>query len=301
MEPLQRDTSAVDALVPSAVPGHAPHRAQNVAIIFKERRYDTGRPKTWFFTNIDHVTIVQGRVHLLRDGYGLVFDVSAEEVEQVCTVDERGAMQAAHMSVEAQGVRAMASTRILVVEDERIVAQDLQRRLDRWGYTVCATAASGQQAIEQAAQTRPDLVLMDIVLQGPMDGVEAAGQIRARDPLPIIYLTAHADADTLQRAKATEPYGYLPKPFEARSLQTTIETALYKHRMEQERAALRHRLQEALATLTTLRGLLPICAACKKIRDDQGYWKQVEAYLSEHSEAQFTHELCPACAHQLAP
>lgn len=195
----------------------------------------------------------------------------------------------------------MAQTRILVVEDERLVAQDLQRRLRRMGYTVCAIAASGQEAIAYAAQMHPDLVLMDIVLHGPMDGVEAAAQIRARGPLPIIYLTAYVDGDTIQRAKVTEPFGYLLKPFDTKTLQTTIELALYKHQMEQERAALLRQLQEALASIKTLRGLLPICAACKKIRDDQGYWNQLEAYLSQHSEIQFTHGICPDCARQHYP
>ena len=195
----------------------------------------------------------------------------------------------------------MARTKILVVEDERIVAKDLQRRLQRLGYTVCAIASSGQEAIEQVAQTTPHIVLMDIILQGPMDGVEAAEHIRARFNIPIIYLTAHADANTLQRAKATEPFGYLLKPFEAKALQTTIEMALYKHQMEQERAQLLRQLQDALANIKTLRGLLPICAACKNIRDDQGYWDQLESYISRHSEAQFTHGICPDCVKKLYP
>jgi CheY-like chemotaxis protein len=189
----------------------------------------------------------------------------------------------------------MAETNILVVEDERIVARDLQRRLHRLGYTVCAIAASGPEALEHAAQTQPDLILMDIVLPGSMDGIEAAAQIRARADIPIIYLTAHADEATLQRAKTTEPFGYLLKPFDTRVVQTTIEMALYKHHMEQERAHLLRQLQAALTNIKTLQGLLPICAACKKIRDDQGYWHQVEEYISHHSDAEFTHGICPDC------
>jgi CheY-like chemotaxis protein len=154
----------------------------------------------------------------------------------------------------------MVRARILVVEDERIVANDLRRRLHRLGYTVCAIAASGQEAIVQAAQTHPDIVLMDIVLQGPMDGVEAAEHIRARCHIPVIYLTAYADDHTFQRAKYSEPFGYLLKPFDTKALQTTIELTLYKHQMEQERAQLLLQLQDALANIKTLRGLLPICA-----------------------------------------
>jgi two-component system, response regulator PdtaR len=195
----------------------------------------------------------------------------------------------------------MAGARILVVEDERIVARDIQRRLRRLGYTVCAIASSGQEALEQAAQTQPNLVLMDIVLHGPMDGVEAAAQLRARYQIPVIYLTAYADDDLVQRAKYTEPFGYLLKPFNTPALQTTIAMALYKYQMEQERAQLLHQLQEALANIKTLRGLLPICATCKKIRDDQGYWSQVELYIGQHSDAEFTHGICPECIQKYYP
>ena len=112
----------------------------------------------------------------------------------------------------------MTQARILVVEDESIVALDIQCRLESLGYEVPATVASGEQAVEQADALRPDLVLMDIQLQGRMDGVEAADQIRQRFGILVIYLTANADHPTVQRAKVTEPFGYLIKPFEEREL-----------------------------------------------------------------------------------
>jgi diguanylate cyclase (GGDEF)-like protein/PAS domain S-box-containing protein len=127
----------------------------------------------------------------------------------------------------------MKQARILVVEDESIVALDIQDRLESLGYEVPATVASGERAVEQAGALRPDLVLMDIQLQGRMDGVEAADQIRQRFGIPVIYLTANADHPTVQRAKVTEPFGYVIKPFEERELHTTIEVALYKHQAEQ--------------------------------------------------------------------
>ena len=127
----------------------------------------------------------------------------------------------------------MTQARILVVEDECIVALDIQDRLESLGYEVPATVASGERAIEQAGALGPDLVLMDIQLQGRMDGVEAADQIRQRFGIPVIYLTANADHPTVQRAKITEPFGYVIKPFEERDLHTTIEVALYKHQAEQ--------------------------------------------------------------------
>jgi two-component system, cell cycle sensor histidine kinase and response regulator CckA len=143
----------------------------------------------------------------------------------------------------------MVNTQILVVEDESIIAEDIQDGLKRLGYAVSAVAYSGEEAIRKAGETRPDLVLMDIVLKGDMDGVEAAKEIRARFNIPVVYLTAYSDDGTFQRAKITEPNGYILKPFEGRELRTTIEMALYKHKMER-------RLKESEQWLaTTLRSI----------------------------------------------
>jgi len=128
----------------------------------------------------------------------------------------------------------MTNAQVLIVEDEVIVAESIRTRLLSLGYAVSAIASSGQEAIQKAAETHPDLVLMDIKLEGDMDGVEAAEQIHARFDIPVVYLTAYADDDTLQRAKITEPFGYILKPFEVRELQTAIEMALYKHKMERK-------------------------------------------------------------------
>ncbi|MGH7930174.1 MAG: response regulator, partial [Candidatus Binatia bacterium] len=126
----------------------------------------------------------------------------------------------------------MKPARIMIVEDEGVVALHLAQRLEELGHTVPVVVGSGPEAVRQAAAVHPDLVLMDIHLKGRMDGIEAAEEIRAKDDIPIVYLTAYADEPTLQRAKITEPYGYVLKPFQTRDLQITIEMALYKHRME---------------------------------------------------------------------
>jgi len=128
----------------------------------------------------------------------------------------------------------MARARIMVVEDESIIAMDIKRMLEAQGYDVPATASSGEQAVARAEQTRPDLILMDIILKGDMDGIDAAEQIHGRFDIPIIYLTAYADETTLSRARATEPFGYLIKPFEERELKSTIEMALYKSAMDRK-------------------------------------------------------------------
>ncbi len=126
----------------------------------------------------------------------------------------------------------MTKERILLVEDENLVAMEIADLLRALGYVVCGTASSGERAIEQAATTEPDLVLMDIRLKGNLDGIEAAQEIRRRFQTPVIFLTAYTDEATLQRAKITEPFGYLIKPFEERELHTAVEMALHNHRME---------------------------------------------------------------------
>jgi PAS domain S-box-containing protein/putative nucleotidyltransferase with HDIG domain len=126
----------------------------------------------------------------------------------------------------------MSKIKILVVEDESLVARDIQNMLRSLGYEVADVVSSGERAIEAASATSPDLVLMDIVLKGELDGISAAEKLWEEFSIPVIYLTAYADDTTFQRAKLTKPFGYLLKPFEERELQTTIEMALYKSKME---------------------------------------------------------------------
>lgn len=323
----------------------------------------------------------------------------------------------------------MTKAKILIVEDEFVVAANLQAGLEAMGYEVTGLAASGEAALEQARLAIPVLALMDIKLRGPMDGVETALALRRELDVPVIFLTAFADDSFLDRAKLAEPLGYLLKPYQERELHSTIEMALYKLAMEsrlrqseerfrtvadfaydleiwrgpegsfyyvspsalritgysaqeimdmgqpsldmvhpedrhilaqefaqpleergaeefeyrilhkdghavwvhhvcqpvvgpdgafrgrrisirdisrrktaeQERDRLIDELRQALSHVKTLRGLLPICASCKKIRDDQGYWQHLECYIQEHSEAEFTHGICPECMARLYP
>jgi PAS domain S-box-containing protein len=138
----------------------------------------------------------------------------------------------------------MSDVNIMIVEDKKIVAMDIENSLNALGYRVCASVTSGEEAVKKAEETHPDLILMDIMLSGEMDGIEAAGEIRSRMDVPVIYLTAYADDNTLRQATITEPYGYLIKPFEEKELGTSIKIALYKHNME-------HKLREDEQWLTT--------------------------------------------------
>ena len=118
------------------------------------------------------------------------------------------------------------------VEDEAIVAMDIQNCLKNMGYAVTNVTSTGEQAIDKAAMTRPDLVLMDINLAGDMDGIAAAKEIRRRFNIPVIFLTSYADEDTLRRAKATEQSGYILKPFDDAELRAVVERAIQKHKTE---------------------------------------------------------------------
>ena len=128
----------------------------------------------------------------------------------------------------------MPDARILIVEDEGILALDVQQRLTSLGYPLPDIASTGEEAVKKAAERLPDLILMDIMLPGEIDGVTAAERIHARFNIPVIYITAYADEDTLHRAKITEPYGYIVKPFKERELHIAIDMALYKSKMERK-------------------------------------------------------------------
>jgi len=201
-----------------------------------------------------------------------------------------------------------SKVKILIVEDQFLVANDIKDNLENLGYEISAIATSGEKAVKKAGEGKTDLVLMDIVLRGEMDGIEAAEIIRSRFDLPVIFLTAYRDPKIFERAKISEPFGYLIKPFEASELHSNVEIALYKHKIEiekkkagEERKKLIHKLKEDLADVKKLSGLLPICASCKKIRNEEGNWNQIEEYLSDRSEVKFSHGVCPECAKNLYP
>ncbi|HEU0011226.1 MAG TPA: response regulator [Verrucomicrobiae bacterium] len=326
----------------------------------------------------------------------------------------------------------VTAPRILVVEDEALVAENLRRCLHDLGYVVAGIADTAKEAIGLAREHKPDLVLSDIRIKGPVDGTAAARTLSRELDVPVVFLTAHADDATLQRARQTGPFGYVVKPYSERDLRIAIEVALERHRLEQrvrlaerlldatlrsigdaviatdaqgritfmnpaaealtgdkagdavgreldtvfltgdattsqpvqnptlaviqsgeaivpqrnqtlvardckrrpidgscapirdeqgrvvggilvfrdvserkqyevEREKLIADLQEALAGVKTLRGLLPMCAWCKQIRDDDGYWQGVEDYIQAHSDAEFTHGICPECFEKVVP
>ncbi len=184
----------------------------------------------------------------------------------------------------------MSKARILVVEDEALVAADLSARLETMGYEVIGRASSGEKAVEKAHSGRPDLIMMDIMLQGSMDGIEAAARIHEFLFVPVVYCTAYADDATLSRAKVTEPYGYILKPFGERELQITIEIGLYKSRMEKAM------MQREKWLATTLRSL----GEAVVTTDEKGAVtylnpaaENMTGWKNEHAEGRPADDICP--------
>ncbi|MGF1937922.1 MAG: response regulator [Nostoc sp. ChiQUE02] len=181
----------------------------------------------------------------------------------------------------------MTKAKILVVEDEAIVAKDLQYRLNKFGYTVPSIASSGEEAINIAIEISPDLVLMDIKLKGSMDGIEAAQEIYKRLDIPVIYLTAYADEKTLQRAKITEPFGYLLKPFKERELQINIEITLIKHGLEKQLKVNKKWLDALLRSISDgviASDLQELITFMNPVAENLTGWKQEEACGRNSSE-----------------
>ncbi|MCC5647161.1 response regulator [Nostoc sp. CHAB 5824] len=181
----------------------------------------------------------------------------------------------------------MTKAKILVVEDEAIVAKDLQYRLIKFGYTVPTIASSGEEAIKKAVEISPDLVLMDIKLKGSIDGIEAAQEIYKRLDIPVIYLTAYADDNTLERAKITEPFAYLIKPFKERELQTNIEITLTKHSLERQLKVNKKWLDALLRSISDgviASDLQEIVTFMNPVAENLTGWKQEEACGRNSSE-----------------
>ena len=196
--------------------------------------------------------------------------------------------------------------RILLVEDEAIIALATEARLKAMGHEVVGTAGTGDAAELLAQQVDPDLALMDINIRGDRDGVAVAATLRDAFGIPSVFVTAYGDDATIQRAAAAGPLGYLVKPYEDRDLAAAIEVALHKAASDRRLDAYRkeleetvRQLEEALAKVRTLSGLLPVCAWCKEVRNDDGYWEDVQTYLSRHTDVLLSHGICPSCADKM--
>jgi two-component system, response regulator PdtaR len=219
--------------------------------------------------------------------------------------------------------------KILIVDDDAALQMELEESLLFLNYEVVGVACSGEDAVEMVESADPDLILMDIMMPGGMDGITAAQAIKSKSDAGIMFVTGFGESDYIDRAKALDPLGYILKPFHEMEIQAAIEIALHKRtveiklkqahealketnrnleleiekrqRAEEEKDRAIAKLQNVILKFNTLKGLLPICASCKRIKDAKGRWKSVESYVSEHSDAEFTHDICPECAKRLYP
>jgi len=199
---------------------------------------------------------------------------------------------------------------ILVVDDEPNNLTLLRRLLSDQGYKV-RPAISGELALKAVGVAPPDLVLLDIMMPGGMDGYAVCGHLKAnpltRD-IPVLFLSALDETEDKVRAFRSGGVDYITKPFQVDEVLARVNTHLMIRKSQQEIAErnrilekLNSELRAALEEIHTLKGIIPICASCKKIRDDKGYWKQLETYIREHSLAEFSHGICPDCARLLYP
>lgn len=193
-----------------------------------------------------------------------------------------------------------AKIRVLVAEDDALVAELVEQALRVAEMDVVGRAHDGRVAIELTCELKPDVVVMDLKMPG-VDGLEASRAIQERCPTPIVVLTAYAEQDIVGAAASVGAGAYLVKPPSPEGLRraVTIARARFDDLMQLRR--LNEELRQALDSIKALSGLLPICSSCKKIRDDQGNWQQVEVYIHEHAAVDFSHSICPRCSERLYP
>jgi len=196
----------------------------------------------------------------------------------------------------------MNKNSILLVDDEPMNLKPLADILKKQGYGLLI-ATNGERAIQIAQRAIPELILLDIRMPG-LDGFEVCvklKEIEATKDIPVIFLTALSQVEDKVKAFEVGGVDYITKPFYREEVLARVNTHLKINQLTKTLAQKNKELQEALDKVSTLSGLIPICAYCKKIRDDSGYWHQVEAYIQEHSEADFTHGMCPECIKKIYP
>ncbi len=187
--------------------------------------------------------------------------------------------------------------KILIAEDDPVSRRVLEATLIKWGYDLMV-ARDGVEAWEAFQATPvPDLAILDWMMPG-MDGVEVCRRVRALDqalPTYVILLTAKGGRENIVEGLQAGADDYITKPFDRDELHARLQVGMRVANLQRNLAQRVHELEEALSRVKQLQGLLPICAYCKKIRDDQNYWQQVESYVTERSEARFSHSICPTC------
>ena len=186
---------------------------------------------------------------------------------------------------------------VLIAEDDRVTGEILARTLQRWSYQT-TLVSDGVQALERlTVATEPTLAILDWMMPG-MDGPDVCRKIRQDMPLANMYLllvTAREGRGDVVAGLDAGADDYIIKPFDPEELRARVAVGIRVLGLQQKLAERVAELQSALSNVKQLRGLLPICSYCKRIRGDDQYWQQVEGYVAQHSDAQFSHGICPAC------
>ena len=197
--------------------------------------------------------------------------------------------------------------KIVLVEDDYLVADMIKRTLSelKLGYNIIGKASNGKEAINMVCSLKPDIVIMDIEMPG-INGLEATKIIQEKCPTPVIMLTAFENSELIKEASEAGASAYLIKPIKKNLVEQSITMALARHndfmemrRLNEELKIKIEELKKAFDEIKVLKGIIPICANCKKIRDDEGYWDDVATYISLHTDAKFSHGMCPDCMEKL--
>ena len=183
---------------------------------------------------------------------------------------------------------------IIIAEDDFIICQDVKRMLTKIGHQVIGEVSNGLDAVSKTLELEPDLVMMDIKMPG-IDGLEASKRIQDKRSTPVVVLTSYDDEELAKKAADNGVSAFLIKPTNEKELKRVIMLALARHDDLIRCMKLNEELQDALKEIKTLRGIIPICSYCKNIRDDKGYWSQVEEYIAQRTKAEFSHSICADC------
>ncbi|MFC1556222.1 two-component system response regulator [candidate division KSB1 bacterium] len=192
--------------------------------------------------------------------------------------------------------------KIIVVDDSPANLLFLSKKLQKMGYEIIEVT-SGEEALEKVEEFLPDLVLLDIIMPG-IDGFEVCSQLKDNEvtcEIPIIFITVKDDKKSIVKGFQSGAVDYLTRPYNTDELFARVKTHIDLKLARDSLKNMVNKLAIALEDIKKLTGLMPICASCKNIRNDKGYWESVEHYITEHSEVRFTHSICPKCRKKLYP
>jgi len=189
---------------------------------------------------------------------------------------------------------------VVVAEDEYLISRQVVDAAQRAGYEVVGVAVDGEQALELIRELSPRAAILDVKMPR-LDGLEVARRLRDQSPIPVVLLTAYESREAIAAAREAGVGAYLVKPPEFGALQRAMELAVARHQDLMDLRRVNAELRQAAARIRRLEGILSICMYCKKVRNEAQYWQQIEEYLAEHTDAWFSHGICPACYAGLFP